>query len=73
MTNVSCCTFEGRSGNDSAYSGVDHIKCLCYLTDAIEKGHCMLILHCDPGKVKRCATCLGHAGAEPVIVVPVEH
>lgn len=40
---------------------------------AIEQGRYVLILHCEPGQAEQCAMRLGWAGADPVLVMPVEH
>jgi len=41
--------------------------------DAIQQGRYAVILHCAPEQVEQCAMRLGWAGADPVIVMPVEH
>ncbi len=41
--------------------------------DAIQQGRYAVILHCVPEQVEQCAMRLGWAGADPVIVMPVEH
>jgi hypothetical protein len=41
--------------------------------NAIEQGCYVIILHCEPGQANHCAMRLGWAGADPVIVMPVEH
>ena len=38
---------------------------------AIESGHYVIILHCDPAQADQCAARLGWAGADPVVVMPV--
>jgi uncharacterized membrane protein len=38
---------------------------------AIESGHYVVILHCEPNQADHCAMRLGWAGADPVTVVPV--
>lgn len=40
---------------------------------AIERGSYVLILHCEPEQANHCAMRLGWAGADPVIMMPVEH
>ncbi|VAW80297.1 hypothetical protein MNBD_GAMMA13-1713 [hydrothermal vent metagenome] len=40
---------------------------------AIEAGHYVVILHCDPGQADHCAMRLGWAGADPVTVMSVAH
>jgi hypothetical protein len=40
---------------------------------AIEAGHYVVILHCDPDQAEHCAMQLGWAGAESVSLMPVEH
>lgn len=40
---------------------------------AIELGRYVVILHCDPDQANHCAMRLGWAGADPVLVMPVEH
>ncbi|HHH44697.1 MAG TPA: hypothetical protein ENK49_11215 [Gammaproteobacteria bacterium] len=39
--------------------------------DAIEAGHYVVILHCDPDQADHCAMRLGWAGADPVTIMPV--
>ncbi|VAW78094.1 hypothetical protein MNBD_GAMMA15-466 [hydrothermal vent metagenome] len=41
--------------------------------NAIEAGHYVVILHCDPGQADHCAMRLGWAGADPVTLMPVEY
>lgn len=40
---------------------------------AIEAGHYVVILHCDPDQADHCAMRLGWAGADPVTVLSVAH
>ena len=40
---------------------------------AIEAGHYVVILHCEPEQADHCAMRLGWAGADPVMVMPVEY
>ncbi len=40
---------------------------------AIETDHYIVILHCDPDQADHCAMRLGTAGADSVIVMPIEH
>ena len=41
--------------------------------EAIEQDRYVLILHCDPSEAEHCASRLGWSGADPVLVMPVEH
>ena len=38
---------------------------------AIESGHYVIILHCEPDQADHCAMRLGWAGADPVTILPV--
>jgi hypothetical protein len=38
---------------------------------AIESGHYVIILHCEPDQADHCAMRLGWAGADPVTIMPV--
>lgn len=38
---------------------------------AIQSGHYVVLLHCEPAEADRCVARLGWAGAEPVVVMPV--
>lgn len=40
---------------------------------AIETDHYIVILHCDPDQADHCSMRLGTAGADSVIVIPIEH
>ncbi len=40
---------------------------------AIESDHYVIILHCEPEQASHCGMRLGMAGADPVIVMPIEH
>jgi len=40
---------------------------------AIEQGCFVVILHCEPGKAEHYSIQLGWAGADPVLLLPVEH
>ena len=40
---------------------------------AIESGHYVVILHCEPEQAEHCVMRLGWSGADPVIVMPVEY
>ena len=41
--------------------------------EAVESGHYVVILHCDPAQADHCAMRLGWAGADPVTLMPVEY
>ncbi len=40
---------------------------------AIESGHYVIMLHCDPNQADHCSMRLGAAGADSVLLIPVEH
>lgn len=39
--------------------------------NAIEQGHFVVILHCDPNEVNQCTTHLRWAKADPIITIPI--
>lgn len=41
--------------------------------EAIEQDRYVVILHCAPEEAEHCAARLGWSGADPVLVMPVEH